>query len=181
MEHKINVGGKQVLLTHSDFDDSIDIEDLSKIDYSNIVGEALTIDPLKSKIGAMLSEAEYLESEAKMALSVYEADFKMKCRKESTRDEGFATVNGTRFKVTEKALETAHCSDREWQRLKNQLHIATRNHGIVKSMLNGVEGKAFRLQYFIPKVTPEEFIGELVEGKINGYFLKKAGKEGGLK
>ena len=55
---KINIGEDTYLLKFDEFDEDIDIDQLLKIDYSNILGEMITFPTIVAKFGNMLAEAE---------------------------------------------------------------------------------------------------------------------------
>ena len=90
MEKKIiNIGEKSYRLIFDQFDDSeVDIDELLKIDYSNLIGEIVTFPVIVNRFGLLLAECESKLSEAKLNLDVLEAKIKERLRKELMDDKG---------------------------------------------------------------------------------------------
>ena len=59
MEKKIiKVGEKTYKLLFDNFDEDMNIDELLKIDYSNLIGELITFPVIVNRFGQLLAEAE---------------------------------------------------------------------------------------------------------------------------
>lgn len=173
MKSVITLEGKNVILIFKDFDQSLDVDDLTKIDYSNLYGETITISVLLSKIGKMKGEVEYQSEMSKLEIDIAENEAKSKLRKEASEQGGKFTVRGVEYKLTEKALDDAANNDKEVLNAKRKHIEDKRTLNDVNSFLEGLRSKSRKLEVLMPKVTPEEFYDELVEGTVNGILIKK--------
>ena len=62
---------KLVRLTYQPFDTDIDMDQITQIDYSNIVGELLTVSALLNKVGLLKADVNNRFSEEKVDLDIY--------------------------------------------------------------------------------------------------------------
>lgn len=195
MKYTIHVGNKPIVLEHGNLDDLIDVDSLTIIDVSNIFGEAVTISAAANRIGMLKAEVEERLSQSKLDLKVFEADFKAQLRAEANNNGGKFNIrfkrdavdtddpedvdkNGkvtdfTEVKITEKALETSFENDPEWIKVKQRTIQDENIVGKLASLYWAVQDKARKLNNLTTNVTPEEFVGEMVEGKVNGILIKK--------
>ena len=107
MEYKVEIGGKVITLFHDNMDESINVDDLTKIDSSNLYGEAVTISAAMNRIGLLKAELESHLAESKLDLRIFEADFVAKKRKEAANNGNQFTLRGgnedVKITQTEKA------------------------------------------------------------------------------
>ena len=177
MEYKVEIGGKVITLFHDNMDESINVDDLTKIDSSNLYGEAVTISAAMNRIGLLKAELESHLAESKLDLRIFEADFVAKKRKEAANNGNQFTLRvgneDVKIKQTEKALEKSFENDPEWVKLKKQYITLERNFNRLDSLYWSCQSKDKKLRNITNSVTPEEFANELVEGKFNGITIKK--------
>ena len=118
MEYKVQIGDKEISLHHESMDSSINVDDLTRIDFSNIYGEQVTMSVAVNRIGLIKAEAESLMSECKLNYKVYEGNFKARLRKQAVNNGGYFTLridnDDVKIKATEKALETCFETDEGW-------------------------------------------------------------------
>lgn len=169
-----------VTLQTNGFEDTVDIDKLTSIEYSNLYGEAVTVSALLNKVGLLRAEAEKKVSECKLEKEVYEAQTKKEWRREANRNGGKFTLavgenEVEEIKLSEKALDEALLLDEDYQQLCIALIDAQKNFSVLDALQWAVQDKSKKLNNLLKPVTPTEFLGELVEGKVNSFFIKKAG------
>lgn len=183
MKYTIHIGNNPIILEHEDFEGTINVDDLTKIDTSNIFGEAVTISAAANRIGLLKAEVEGLMAEIRLEYHIYEGQFRSKLRKEAFENNGNYTqrIGNTdvKIKLTEKALDSSFETDEKWIALKRKFIAAEKNFNALSSLYWAVQDKSRKLNGLVQGTTPEEFVAGMVEGKINGIIIKK--KVGSLK
>ena len=175
MEILVHFNNTPVTLVTNGFDEKIDIDSLTAINYENLYGEAVTVSALLNKIGLLRAEAESTMSEKRLEKDVYEANCKKKWRKEANCNGGKFTIDGEQIKLSEKALEEALLLDDDYQALCVDFIDAQKNFSVLDSLLWSVQDKSKKLNNLLKPVTPQEFLNDLVEGEVNSFLIKKAG------
>lgn len=178
MKQVIHIGNRPIVLISQDFDDEVDVDALTQIDYGNIYGDAVTCPALLNKVGMLRAEAENILSSVKIETEIYSSEFIRGLRVEAGKNGGRLTIeNGsdkpTTIKATEDAYKDSLHLDRHWQELKNKEFKAKRDFEFLDSLFWAVQDKSKKLNNILPQVTPEEFVNELTEGKVNGMLIKK--------
>lgn len=178
MEYKIEIGeGKFITLIHDDFDDIINVDDLTRIDTSHIYGEAVTISAALNRIGLLRAATKQRIDDIKLRLKIFEGNYKAGLRKQAANEGGFFKMRvgneDVKVKATERALDTCFETDKKWIELKQQYIRYENNFDSLDSLYWSCNNKAAVLKNLVSGTTPEEFIKELVEGKINGILIKK--------
>ena len=180
MEYPIRIGDNIITLEHEDFEDNINVDELTTIDTSNLFGESVTVSASVNRIGMLKSACDGNMASAKLELKIYEKTYTSRLRKEASLNAGFYTdiVDGEKIKVklTEKALETCYMSDPRWIELSKTFIQEERNAGNIASLEWSVRDKARKLNTIIGGTTPREFVDGLIEGKVNGILVKKNSK-----
>lgn len=164
-----------VTLVTNGFEDTVDIDSLTSIDYSNLYGEAVTVSALLNKVGLLRAEAERAVSEKKLEKEVYEADMKKGWRREANRNGGKFTVEEEEIKLSEKALDEALLLDEDYQKLCLEYIEAQKNFSVLDALQWSVQDKSKKLNNLLKPVTPQEFLSELVEGEVNSFLIAKKG------
>jgi hypothetical protein len=130
-----------------------------------------------NRIGLLKAEVEGLMAETKLECKIYEGEFRSKLRKQAAEDSGFFTMRvnnaDVRVKATEKALETCFEIDKKWIELKKKFITAEKNFNALSSLYWATQDKCRKLNGLVSGTSPEDFIGGLIEGKINGILVKK--------
>lgn len=164
-----------VTLVTNGFEDTVDIDRLTSIDYSNLYGEAVTVSALLNKVGLLRAEAERAVSEKKLEKEVYEADMKKGWRREANRNGGKFTIEDEEIKLSEKALDEALLLDEDYQKLCLEYIEAQKNFSVLDALQWSVQDKSKKLNNLLKPVTPQEFLSELVEGDVNSFLIAKKG------
>lgn len=164
MKVVMHLGDKPVVLVFKDFDDEVDVDQLTSIDHSNLYGEAVTVPALMNHVGILKASAEKIHSEKKMELEIFEAKLRQITRKD-------AVVSGE--KLTEASLNEKVEEDKVLQDKRRQLINAKYNFDITDSLFWSISAKDKKLNNLIKGVTPQELYQELQEGVINNILIKK--------
>ena len=177
MEYTIHLGNQAIKLEHDNLDSTINVDDLTTIDTSNIFGEVVTMPAVVNRIGLLKAEVEKRMALAKLNYKLYEGDFKAGLRKQAAENSGYYTLRvdneDVRVKLTEKALETSFETDPKWIKLKKEFITAERNFNALGSLYWACQDKSRKLNGLINGTTPEEFVKDLIEGKVNGIVISK--------
>lgn len=175
MEILVHFNDVPVTLVTNGFEETVDIDKLTSIDYSNLYGEAVTVSALLNKVGLLRAEAERAVSEKKLEKEVYEADMKKGWRREANRNGGKFTIEDEEIKLSEKALDEALLLDEDCQKLCLEYIEAQKNFSVLDALQWSVQDKSKKLNNLLKPVTPQEFLSELVEGKVNSFLIAKKG------
>ena len=175
MEILVHFNDVPVTLVTNGFEETVDIDKLTSIDYSNLYGEAVTVSALLNKVGLLRAEAERAVSEKKLEKEVYEADMKKGWRREANRNGGKFTIEDEEIKLSEKALDEALLLDEDYQKLCLEYIEAQKNFSVLDALQWSVQDKSKKLNTLLKPVTPQEFLSELVEGKVNSFLIAKKG------
>lgn len=173
MKTVIHVGDRPLILVSKEYDDGINIDELTSINYSNLYGEAATVSALLNKVGMWKSEAESYYQTKVLERSMFEASLKKQLRREANLSGGKFTIDGESVKLTEKSLEDAVILDVKYQTVSKEIIEAKRDLDMLDSLFWSVQDKSKKLNNILKPVTPEEFVSELIEGEINLLFIKK--------
>lgn len=158
---------KVVTLILSDFDADIDTDDITSIDYSNIIGELLTFPVVMNRIGLIRAEIHNVLSEKKLNVQIMNASLTKKYRNELRRNDGEKVKE-----ATEKAIESSVTLDQGYQiALRNEV-AAERNYNIVDALYWALKDKSGKLDALSHRITPQEFENEIIEGTVNGIMVK---------
>ena len=175
MEILVHFNDVPVTLVTNGFEETVDIDKLTSIDYSNLYGEAVTVSALLNKVGLLRAEAERAVSEKKLEKEVYEADMKKGWRREANRNGGKFTIEDEEIKLSEKALDEALLLNVDYQKLCLEYIEAQKNFSVLDALQWSVQDKSKKLNNLLKPVTPQEFLSELVEGKVNSFLIAKKG------
>lgn len=181
MQQEIRIGEQTLILEFGLIDDVINVDDLTKIDTSNIFGESVTISAAVNRIGIMMSEVGSNLASAKLDCKLYENDFRNKLRAQASKNSGSYTIvvdaEKVNVKLTETGLATCFDSDPEWLRLKRETILLERNFNSLSALYWAMQEKSRKLNGLISSTTPEEYIAGIVEGKVNGILIGKGGSK----
>lgn len=177
MKYTVHIGTIPIILEHGDFDSTINVDDLTKIDTSNLFGEAVTMSAAVNRIGLLKAEVEATMSELRLDCKIFEGRFRSDLRRQAAQNNGsyLIRVNNEDIsvKLTEKALETCFENDPEWIELKRQFIKAERNFNALSSLYWATQDKSRKLNGLVSGTTPSEFVEGMIEGKINGILISK--------
>ena len=177
MKYTVHIGDTPIVLEHDNLDSTINVDDLTKIDTSNLFGEAVTISAAVNRIGLLKSEVEANMAETKLEYKIYEGNLKSKLRHQAANNSGFYLIRvgneDVKVKLTEKALDTCFETDEGWLKLKRQFIRAERNFNAISSLYWACQDKSRKLNGLVSGTTPKEFVEGMIEGKVNGILISK--------
>jgi hypothetical protein len=181
MKYTIHVGDQPIVLEHDNFESVINVDDLTKIDTSNLFGEAVTISAAVNRIGLLKAEVEGTMADLKLELKIYESNYRSNLRKQASQNGGSYTIRvgneDVSVKITEKALETCFEADEKWIELMRQYNKAEKNFNGLSSLYWATQDKSRKLNGLVSGTTPTEFVQGLIEGKVNGMLVKVPNKK----
>ena len=168
MEKKVvNIAGKQYILNVGEFDEEFDVEEMLKIDYSNLIGELVTFPVIENRIGLMLADAESKVSEVKLNRDIMEAKLKEKYAISLADDNG-----GKR--PTVDAINAAVLQDKGFQIILRKKIEAEKARDYANSLLWAMKSKSSKLEKLSLTIQSQDIPVELLEGRVNGIVIKKA-------
>ena len=159
----IHTKNKTITLSSTGFEQDVDVDQLTQIDYSNIYSETITIPVLLNKIGMLKAEANNALSIKKMEFELFEAELSRRIR-QKYKDNG--------EKLTEKLLEQEIIMDPAWKIQKRNLINAQKDVDFIESLYWSVNSKDKKLDILSKHIVPEEHEDELIEQKINSVYIK---------
>ena len=177
MKYTIHIGNNPIVLEHDDFDNHINVDDLTKIDTSNLFGEAVTISAAANRIGLLKAEVGALMAETKLEYKLYEGNFKADLRRQASSNSGFYLMRveneDVKVKLSETGLATSFETDAKWLELKRKFITAEKNFNALESLYWATQDKSRKLNGLVSGTTPADFVEGIIEGKINGILIKK--------
>lgn len=173
MKTVIYVDDRPITLQMKDFDDEVDIDMMTGIDYSNLFGEAVTVSANLNRFGILKASAEEKLSKAKLELDIYESNLRKSKRREANMNDGKFKIDDESIKLTEGSLNEAMSCDKGIQVMKNNIIKFQKNVSDLDSIFWSISSKDKKLNNMLKAVTPSEFYNEIVEGAVNGFIIKK--------
>ncbi len=167
METKIiNIGEKTYKLVFDQFDDSeVEIDELLKIDYSNLIGEIVTFPVIVNRFGQLLAECESKLSEAKLNLDVCEAKVKERLRKE------WIDTNGGKAPTVD-TLNNATVQESSYQAMKRRVIEVQKTRDYVNSIYWAAKDKSEKLDKLSVTIQAGDVSDAMIESKINNVIVK---------
>lgn len=144
------------------FDGDVNIEDLLKIDYSNLMGEILTFPVVFNRVANMKAEMANILAERKLNMDIFEAQLTEE-HGNKLRAQGKATI---------KDIEVAVLRDVRYQIKKKDLFQCQKDFDYLDSLYWSAKSKDGKLDRLSEKLRPDDFNGELLAETINGVQIK---------
>lgn len=169
---KIPLNGDEIitLRLRSFGDEEVDVEDLLRIQYDNLVGEQLTFPVILNRIGLLKAEQERIVATNKMDFEILKAQmYEEKKKLLSNPIPGETKVN----KPTIGDIENAVLIDRRY-RVRHEVYIKEQKHlTYIESIYFAAKDKAQKLNILFNKLIPQDFEKEIMEGSVNGVEIKR--------
>ena len=165
MKKSVIIGEKTYNLIFDEFEDDVQVDELLKIDYSNILGEMVTFPVIVNRFGNLLAEAESKVAEAKLNLEVYEAKTKEKIRAELVEASG--------KNPTVEALNNALMCDKPYQILKKKYIEIQKNRDYINSIFWSAKDKSEKLNKLSLTIQGDDVSTSEIEGKVNSVLVKR--------
>lgn len=175
MRSVITIDGKSVILNMADFEEEIQVDDLTRINYENIYGDAVTVSAVLNRFGIVQAEAEEKLSESKLSLEIFESSLRKQWRRDAIENGGKFKIekDGEQIKLTENSLDEAVILSGAWRIKKKNVIKAQSDLSKISAIYWGIQSKDKKLNNLLAGVTEKELWSELIEGKINGLIIKK--------
>ena len=164
----IKIGDRTYTMVIKPFDDEVDIDELLRINYSNLIGEIVTFPVVVNRIGIMLAEAESAVSEKKLNLDVFEAKTKERLRTEITEVNGKAP--------TVEALNNAVLQEPAYQAMRKGVINAQKTRDYLNSVFWSAKDKSAKLDKLSLTIQPGDIPDEVIEGRVNNVILRRSKK-----
>jgi hypothetical protein len=173
----IELKTKMVVLKVLPFDTDINVDDVLRIDYSNILGECLTFNVIFNRIANLKAEMQDIVNKSKFQLEIFNAQLQEEYRKKLTSYGDADSKGKTKInKPTKDEVENAVLMDQRFQIKKNNHFDLTKNLEYMDALYWSAQNKAGLIKVLSDKLKPEEFSGELLADSINGVLIKSSKK-----
>lgn len=155
---------KLVKMYVPEWDFDINLDELLKIDYSNIFGEIITIPVLENQVGRLCAEISNYYKEELLKLQVKEAEVR-KLFRNSQVEEG-------QKKPTVQEVEDYLTLDPVICNMRYRLIRIEKDVKYLEVLYDSVKSKAYKLNNLSKSLNPEEFENELIEGRVNNVMVE---------
>lgn len=162
----IELKSKMVVLNVLPFDTDIQIDDILRIDYSNLIGEILTFPVLLNRIMNLKAEMSNMVKESEVDLDVFEAELSEKKRR-------ILSANG---KVTIGEVANAVKVDAAFIAKQKSHFSLIKNLDYLDGLYWSAQSKSKLLEKISDKIRPDEFEKDILEEAINGIMIKMSRK-----
>lgn len=165
---------KQINLHFDEFDENVNIDDLTRIDYSNLFAELITVPALMNRVGIWKAEADNAMEESRLARNIKAAELGEHYRKVLVTKDTYANGKEKTKYPTKDEVDNAITLNPDWQKLQRIRLRKGKEAGYLDSLYWAIKSKEKKLDKIGEKMnlTPEEFERNLVEGKWNGIMIK---------
>jgi hypothetical protein len=164
INHIISIGDKTISLRAQDFDTDVDLDKLLSVDYNNIIGDIITFPVIFNRIANLRADLIEAVSSEKLNLKILEAKLAEKYRR-----KGVAA--GT-TRVTAGQIENQVLLDEEFIAASRALITVEKNSNVVDALYWAAKSKDGKLDGFLMKMKPDEFIDEILEESINNVVVR---------
>lgn len=160
----IHLGNKMAKITPTQWDYQFEIDQILKIDHSNIFGEIITIPVFVNRMGLLCAEMRNYCKKLKLYLDMEEATKAKLFRNKKSSDTG---KKPTVAEVEEAVMLDPHVKNIKYTLIRAEEHLEK-----IESMYNAAKDKSFKLNSLSKNLTPEMFENDLLEGTINGVNIQ---------
>lgn len=173
-EDKIAIewGNKMVVLILRDFEEEIDVDDLTKIQHHNIMGELITASVALNRVGNLVALAEDALAHAKLDFEIFKAQMEEEKRKELTFETTDSKGNAKISKPSNPEVDAAVIRSPQYRVKKKEIFKREKEYKILNSLYWAIKSKDDKLNTVIDKLSPDEFEFEVAESRINGIMIR---------
>lgn len=159
--------GKLAILILQPFDAEIELDEILKIDYGNIMGELLTFPVIFNRVANLKAEMDNMVSHAKLDTDIFESELRKEYRKK------FLAASQ---KFTIDSLEDEIKTDTRYRAKKQHYINLQKDAAYLDGLYWAAQSKDSKLNRMSEKIRPEEFEKDLLEEAVNGVMIKMAKK-----
>lgn len=164
--------GRSAILILTPFDTDVDMDELTQIQYHNIMGEILTSSTLLNRVGNLKSEMEGIIAEAKLDFDIWrsnkEKEAKITLTEKVTDEKGKEKIN----RPTIPEVDGWVVALPEYRTKQLQLLQLQRDFNVINNFYWAVKSKDDKLVKLSEKLRPEEFEKDLVEERVNSVMIR---------
>ena len=169
------LGDKVVVLKLQSFDE-IDTDEITKIQYHNIIGELLTCSAVLNRLGNIVAASEEALSSGKLDYDIFYAQQYEKQMKTLTLEYTNSRGRDVTEKPSSTEIEQNIKRTPEYKaKVKNIIRLQ-KQRDIINSLYWAVKSKDDKLNKLTDKIRPEDFSKELVEETVNGILIRVSKK-----
>jgi len=170
----ISFKNKLIKLHFEEFDDEVDMDEWTTIDYSNLYAEMITIPALMNRVGILKAQAERSAAHTKLSCKIAEAEKWGHYKKELKTVGAYANGAPKMQWATKDEIDAAVTLDEEIINQRKRVIRYDKEAGYLDALYWAVKAKEKKLDKIVEgmRISPEDFEKELVEGKVNGIFIK---------
>jgi hypothetical protein len=172
MKRNIKYKDKIITLIINDNWEELDVDNLTKIDYSNITGEIFTSHIMLNRVGLLKSEIENKLREANLHADTLRARFSHKWRKKNTYEEYNSARKMVKKKPTIGEVDDALNMDKEYINAKKDIMELENDLSIVDNIYWACKSKDDKVKLFERHLTPEDMEMDKLESSINGVLIR---------
>ena len=179
---KIEIGTKMYILKIDENYNQFDVDEILKIDYSNIMGEVLTFPVILNKLGILLAEIE--DSLRRQNFDYEKTEAELKKERAKAFDRAFQNfkkggINNPTVSQCEKSAMDDNLvleKEQESKFVRLKLLDVQRDRDYINSLYWSAKSKDDKLNKLSEKLRPDDFNKEIIEGKLNGISIKSTNK-----
>lgn len=165
---------KIVKLIFDEFEDEIDVDQLTFIDYANLHAEFLTISSLYNRVGMWKAEAQHAYDRAVLHRKIQEAEKGEHYRKKLKRVDEYANGKPKTVWPTKDEVENAVTLDELIQNLHKKEIRLKKEYGYMDSLFWAVKSKEKKVEKLVEGagLKPDDFESSIIEGRWNGILIR---------
>lgn len=154
---------KMVAIHVEEWDWDVNLDELLRIDYSNIFGEIITIPVLENQAGRLAAQIKNYYKSEKMKLEIKEAEVRHLYRNEQSA----AGAKAPSIQMVDDYV----MMDPIVKAMRTRLLRLEKEVDQIEVLYESVKSKSFKLNNLSKSVVPAEYEKDLVEGKINNVMI----------
>lgn len=166
-KHTFHLKEKIVTLLLEEFDVDVDVDELVKIHYDNLLGELLTVSSLMNKVGWLKADAHDALRDAKLQLEIHTATIKEKYRLEAVK-----IVNEKSKAPTKDEVDNSVYKNKKYLELRQAVLRLEKEYEYIDAFYWGVKSKDQKLNRIADQLKPEDYKDSIVEQSLNGVMIK---------
>lgn len=172
----VEIGKKNYVLKIDKWNHEIDVDEVLKIDYHNIIGELLTFPVIFNRIANLKAEIDNAYEVKKFSIDVLKAQLEEKYR--SSLVEEVTDIKGNKkiSKPTVSEIDNAIKRDDDYIKEYVELLETQKQQGYLNSLYWSAQSKDSKLTRISEKIKPEDFEDEIIEKSVNGIMIKQSEK-----
>lgn len=163
----ISVGDQLIKFSLKEFDEEINIDDVLKIDYSNLVGEVLTCAVVLNRFGILLSEVENKVKMSKLNLEIYIAKKKEQLRLSNKKKDS----KGNLKDLTISELDDLITTDKVFIVKKQKIFDLEKQEKYVNSIYWSLKDKAEKLSKLSFDVNLDNIDEATIERSVSKFMI----------